>query len=143
MTIGTVTALADMTEKEWDAQLFAAKTGLAPMLGWTLSYHTLRSKGSASGFPDRVLARERVIYVETKSTSGRLSEAQRRWLDGLAKAGAEAYVWYPSDLDEVARVLGKRWSYSMISRALVSSDLLTVLEPGSMWIPGAGRRDGR
>jgi hypothetical protein len=124
--------LRDLTEKTWDAQLFASKTGLAPMLGWRLTYHTLRSKGSRSGFPDRVLVRERAIFAELKSETGTVSEAQAEWLDGLARAGAECYVWKPSDLDEIGRILSLR-----DGRARVRD----VLQPRSLWLPGIGRAD--
>jgi hypothetical protein len=101
----------DITEKEWDAQLFSKQKGLATMLGWELCYHTLRSKGSAPGFPDRVLVRDRVVFVELKREGQKVRYTQRQWMNGLAAAGAEVYLWFPSDLDEVANVLGKRWTF--------------------------------
>jgi hypothetical protein len=109
--------LEDILEKEWDHTLFNSKNGVAAMLGWRLCYHTLRSKGSQSGFPDRVLVRERIIFVELKrELTGKKSEDekrqptehQREWLDGLAAAGAEVYLWRPSDLDEIAKILSWR-----------------------------------
>ncbi len=98
----------DPLEKEFDYQLFNSKKGLAPMLGWRLCYHTLRSKGSQSGFPDRVLVRERVIFAELKREKGVPTPAQIEWLNGLAAAGAEVYLWRPSDLDEIAKILSHR-----------------------------------
>ncbi len=98
----------DPLEKEWDHLLFNSKKGLAPMLGWRLCYHTLRSKGSQSGFPDRVLVRERVIFAELKREKGVPTPAQIDWLNGLAAAGAEVYLWRPSDLDEIAKILAAR-----------------------------------
>ncbi len=118
----------DPLEKEWDFQLFNSKKGLAPMLGWNLTYHTLRSKGSQSGFPDRVLVRERVIFAELKREKGVVTDAQRDWLDGLAAAGAEVYLWRPSDLDEIARILNGR-------RNFVHPHGLTVDEYGARWLP--------
>jgi hypothetical protein len=109
--------LEDVLEKEWDKTLFDRQKGLAPMLGWRLCYHTLRSKGSQSGFPDRVLVRERIIFVELKrELTGKASvdrdrqptEHQREWLDGLASAGAEVYLWRPSDLDGIGYLLSQR-----------------------------------
>lgn len=100
--------LADILEKEWDYQLFNSKRGLAPMCGWRLCYHTLRSKGSQSGFPDRVLVRERVIFAELKREKGVPTPAQVDWLNGLAAAGAEVYLWRPSDLDEIGLILSRR-----------------------------------
>lgn len=107
--------LEDILEKEWDATLFNSQKGLAPMLGWRLCYHTLRSKGSQSGFPDRVCVRRgRIIFVELKrELTGKASvdrdrqptEHQREWLDALAVAGAEVYLWRPSDLEEIGQIL--------------------------------------
>lgn len=98
----------ELTEAQWDDQLFAPKTGLAPTLGWTLSYHTLRSRGSESGFPDRVLVRERVVYLELKKATGKLSAAQKRWTLALLEAGAEIYVARPADFDDITAILRHR-----------------------------------
>jgi hypothetical protein len=100
--------LEDILEKEWDATLFNSQKGLAPMLGWSLAYHTLRSKGSQTGFPDRVLVRDRVIFAELKREKTKPTPSQVEWLDGLAKANAEVYVWRPSDLDEIGEILSMR-----------------------------------
>jgi len=113
-------ALVDVAEKEWDFQLFNARAGLATTLGWT-SYHTLRSRGSQPGYPDRTLWKQRHLFAELKrELTGRKSEdanrrpkpAQVAILDGLATAGAEVYLWRPSDLDEVARILGRPWTFA-------------------------------
>jgi hypothetical protein len=65
-------------------------------------------RGDARGFPDLVLVgRHAVLYVELKDRHGRLSDAQTRWLERLAKAGQATYVWRPADWasGEVERVL--------------------------------------
>lgn len=123
--------LDDILEKDWDAQLFGSKEGLVTLLGY-ISYHTLRSKGSRAGFPDRVLVKDRVIFAELKRekrVSSPVGPEQVMWLDRLAKGGAEVYVWRPSDWDEIGRILGTPgrppWA------------------PQSMWIAGRGRRDGQ
>jgi hypothetical protein len=101
--------LGDILEKEWDATLFNSQRGLAPMLGWRLCYHTLRSKGSQSGFPDRVLIRRgRVIFAELKREKGKPTDSQIEWLDALANAGQEVYLWRPSDLEEIGRILSSQ-----------------------------------
>jgi len=47
-----------------------------------------------AGFPDLVLARDRiVIFAELKADGGRLSDAQRDWLSALP----DSYLWRPSD----------------------------------------------
>lgn len=57
------------------------------------------------GHADLLLARERVVYAECKSEGGRLKKAQVQWLRTMRRAGAEVYVWKPSDRPEVERVL--------------------------------------
>jgi hypothetical protein len=149
--------LHELLETEWDAQLFRGSKALAPMLGWT-SYHTLRSKGSKTGYHDRTLVRDRILFVELKrepeigkrgqplKLSHDVTDDQRAWLDKLAAAGGEVYVWRPSDLDEIARILSNRWRpvYHISGRAPIALALASVDErwvPGSLWIPGVGRAD--
>jgi hypothetical protein len=97
----------ELTEKEWDQQLFDRKTGLATMLGWN-TWHVLRPKGSPAGLPDRLCWRDRIIYVELKREKGKLSDAQVRVLTALARAGGETYVWFPADLEAARDVLQAR-----------------------------------
>lgn len=96
-----VAAWADMTERDWQAEVVK----LAQLLGWKKAYHTYDSRRSHSGFPDLVLVRDRVVFVELKSTSGKLSPAQAEWILALGKANAEVYVARPDDLDELVAVL--------------------------------------
>lgn len=81
-----------MTEKEFQSDIVKA----AKMLGW-LCFHPYRSTRSEPGFPDLVLVRDRVIYAEVKTATGRLSMHQKAWLHALEAAGQEAYVWRPAD----------------------------------------------
>lgn len=99
-------ALADLSEKDWEAQLIgsANRPGLARQLGWRV-YHTLRSKGSQPGYPDWTLVRERVLWIECKTETGRVSDAQKQWIRDLLTAGAEAYVLRPRHLDQAAIIL--------------------------------------
>ena len=94
-----------MTER----QLQDAVVRLARMSGW-LVYHTHDSRGSAPGFPDLCLAREgRLVFAELKSARGRVTPAQRLWLDTLRAGPAEAYLWHPMDwLDGTVERLLKR-----------------------------------
>lgn len=135
--------LDEILEKDWDAQLFNTQRGLAPSLGWTLSYHTLRSKGSRSGFPDRVLIRERVIFAELKREKTKPTPEQVRFLDGLAAAGAEVYVWRPSDLDEIGRILSIRWGFATHCSPAFLSSPSEGWTPNSLWMAGQGRYDQR
>ena len=69
---------------------------LAAHLKWQ-TYHTYDSRRSKGGFPDLVLWRNRLLFVELKSTKGTLRRDQRVTLDGLAAAGASVHIWRPID----------------------------------------------
>jgi hypothetical protein len=78
----------------------------ARMRGW-LVYHTHNSRKSAKGFPDIVaVRRSRLIFAELKDERSRLRGEQHEWLDALDKVvDVGVYVWRPSDLDEILRLL--------------------------------------
>ena len=142
MSLRIAKPLEDYTESEWDGQMFRGDKSVAKMLGWRLCYHTLRSKGTQTGFPDRVLVRDRVVFVETKSMKGKPTEDQIDWLNGITRAGGEAYLWRPSDLDEAGRVLSKRWVF--LPRPAEGGRLHdgeTYWVPGSIWVCDRGRYD--
>ena len=62
-------------------------------------YHTWMSLHSAGGFPDLVAVRHgRLLFIELKRETGNTRANQQEWLDELREAGAEAYLWRPSDL---------------------------------------------
>lgn len=92
-----------------DAVLDAARLG-----GWLAAHHTdsRRMKGDP-GLPDIILAHPRrgVLFIETKTRSGRLRDGQRLWADALAAAGASARTVRPADLGAAAR-----WLASELSR---------------------------
>jgi hypothetical protein len=52
---------------------------------------------TCKGWPDLVLLRERVLFVELKSATGRLSADQQRVIAQLQRAGQYALVWRPAD----------------------------------------------
>lgn len=92
-----------MREREWQAQVVQA----ARLLGWSV-YHTHDSRRSEPGWPDLALVRERLVMAELKTDTGRVSEAQQRWLALLDAAGVETYLWRPRDVDSVLSVLRRR-----------------------------------
>jgi hypothetical protein len=80
--------------------------GTARLLGWRIFHarvartaHGWRTAVSydGAGFPDLVLARDRVLFAEIKLERGRLGPEQVTWLEVLREAGQEVYVWRPSD----------------------------------------------
>lgn len=78
-----------------EAQLLANVRRVAKLLGWRC-YHTWNSQNSEAGFPDVVLLRPpRLIFAELKRQSGVVSPEQQAWLQGLAEAGYECYLWRP------------------------------------------------
>ena len=88
------------SEADFQRQVIA----LARLRGFTV-YHTYDARRSVRGFPDLVIARAgrdgrpgRCIFAELKSETGRVTLAQRQWLDVLGACGScEAYCWRPSD----------------------------------------------
>ena len=83
---------ANMSERQLQDQVLE----LAQIRGW-LVYHTHDARRSQPGFPDLVLLRDRVVFVELKSQLGQLTPSQLEWLTRLWDVGAEAHVWRPSD----------------------------------------------
>lgn len=98
-------ASGDVTEAQWQATVL----DVAGFGGW-LAYHTHDSRRSQKGFPDLVLVRDRVLFVELKTDAkaSKLTRDQQRWLGALDRAGAEVHVWRPSNYDAVVRILQGR-----------------------------------
>ena len=93
-----------MTEAQFQRQVIE----LAELYGW-LVYHTHDSRRSQPGFPDLVLVRDRVLYRELKTDTGKIRPDQRTWLIRLSEAGADAEIWRPSEWDGIAQELsGKK-----------------------------------
>jgi len=89
-----------MTEKDFQSQV----EKIAKQCGW-LCYHTYDSRRSEPGFPDLVLVKERVIFAELKTDSGKLSPAQMIWEQKLIAAGAEYRLWRPGDIQNIVKIL--------------------------------------
>lgn len=68
-------------------------------------HHETDSRRSKRGFPDLVIVGYRVIFVELKSDTGRVSFDQLGWLDDLREANAEVYLWRPQDWEGARKVL--------------------------------------
>jgi len=92
-----------------EAALLDAVRKLAMLTGW-VPYHTHDSRRSEAGFPDLVLVnvrQRRLLFIELKSTRGRVRAQQGIWLGILAAVGAETAVWRP-----------EHWRDGSIERAL-------------------------
>lgn len=85
-----------MSERDFQTEVIK----FAKMLGWVY-YHTHLSKNSVAGFPDLVLAKDRILYRELKSEKGRLTKDQKMWGERLRAAGGDWQVWRPSQLEQI------------------------------------------
>mgnify|MGYP003134989332 CR=1 FL=1 len=82
----------------------------AELAGWEKTYHTFNSKRSTPGFPDLCMVRDnRLVFAELKMTKAKPTKPQQEWLEALgAVPGVEAYLWRPSDIDEILECLGAK-----------------------------------
>jgi hypothetical protein len=98
------TTIATMTER----QLLDSVIELAELLKWRCVHFrpgmnrrgvwsTAMAGTQSAGWPDLLMARERLVVVELKSAKGRTTPHQLDWLACLANAGIEVYVWRPED----------------------------------------------
>ncbi len=66
-------------------------------------------QADGKGFPDLVLVGNgKLIWIELKAATGRLSEEQKQWQEALEASGQEVHVFRPEDwlsgrIDEVLR----------------------------------------
>lgn len=73
--------------------------------GWRVAW-TWSSQHSPKGWPDLVLCRPpRFEVAELKLVTGRVSQAQKIWLEELADCGIAAHLWTPDDWDQIERIL--------------------------------------
>lgn len=107
-----------------EKQFQAAVVELAERAGW-LVFHVgdarkiVHRQGrpvvvpdpEAGGFPDLVLVhpkRRRVVYAELKKHDGRVRPKQKVWLEALAAAGQETFLWRPEHMDIIEKELTRR-----------------------------------
>lgn len=88
-----------MTERDLREQV----RELCKLFGWKMHFNWL-SIHSPRGFPDLFLAnveQKRVIVAELKTEKGKVTPEQEEWLAVLRACGIEAYVWRPSQFEEI------------------------------------------
>lgn len=95
-----------MTLAVSEEALQSAVIDIAHKLGWRITHFRPARTADGSwrtavqgdkGFPDNIMVRgTRTVVAELKSERGRLEPAQAAWLQALAQAGIEVYVWRPS-----------------------------------------------
>ena len=89
-----------------EAELQKAIIAFARAQGWLVAHFrpakTTRGNwitpvsGDGAGFPDLVLVKNRVLYVELKSELGKLSTSQDMWMSALKHSGENIFTWRPS-----------------------------------------------
>lgn len=85
--------------------LFTGRYALAPMMGWHCD-HIADSRGvGMEGFPDWILIREVVIFVELKRERDRLRGEQTAYAVRLMRAGAWYELWRPGDWQRIGEIL--------------------------------------
>ncbi len=59
------------------------------------------------GFPDLILLHPKggMLVIELKSSKGKVTPAQKRWLSSFDRAGIATHVVRPEDLSFVSRIL--------------------------------------
>lgn len=104
---------ASVSERDWQKQV----VDLAQIFHWRVAHFrpAQTSKGwrtavsaDGKGYPDLTLVRDRVLYVECKTETGKVSDAQKEWLTALNAADVEAYVVRPRHFDAITVVLRAR-----------------------------------
>jgi hypothetical protein len=105
----TLFPTVELLEHQFTEQVIGTKNkpGIARQVGFRV-YHTYRSKRSEPGWPDWALVRERFITLELKTSSGKVSDAQKAWGRDLISGGVEFYIPRPADLDLLALILSSR-----------------------------------
>lgn len=108
-----------MTEADWQRTVIDT----ARLFGWRVAhFRPARTKhggwvtpvaADGKGFPDLVLARDRVIFAELKTQKGKPTPDQDAWARAITAAGLEMYLWRPSDLEDVANILRRRGGCTM------------------------------
>ena len=95
-------ATIQMSEQELSDKVIE----LAHLFGWRIAHfrpamtkHGWRTPVAADGkgFPDLVMVKDRVVFLELKSTRGSLTDEQVQWQEALTLAGAEHHVVRPQD----------------------------------------------
>lgn len=109
-----MTGKPKVTEAAFQAQVIA----LARLCGWRVAHFrpAQNARGDwrtpvaadGAGFPDLVLVRDRVLFVELKTSTGKLTRDQVEWGGALLKAGATWTRWRPEDWATIERTLQRR-----------------------------------
>jgi VRR-NUC domain len=106
----------DLNPKPDEQSFEVCVAEVARLAGWRcVHFRAARTKHGwrvptaydGQGWPDLTLVRPpRLVFVELKSQTGKLSDSQRDWLDVLRLLpNAEVHVWRPADWDALVETL--------------------------------------
>ena len=98
----------DVLEPESEKAFQARILQVAEVYGFTFQYHTYNSRRSAAGYPDVTLLNPDAgvgVMAEFKVKGGKLTNAQRDWLNALTECGIDAVLWTPAIEDEIVNWL--------------------------------------
>lgn len=108
--MGTSVVVSDVPQPDWDEPRFQRwVVATARANGWLVRIMDQRGRpgwrGQASdkGWPDLLLVRDRVVWLELKARDGTLREDQKVVLAALQAAAAEVYVVDPSSWESLLR----------------------------------------
>lgn len=99
-----------------EAQLQEAIIDTARLTGWLVAHFRAAktSKGwrtpvsaDGKGFPDLVLVRGRVVYMELKDAKRKVTPEQEQWIRALLAADQEAYIVRPESLSLALGLLAR------------------------------------
>ena len=63
-------------------------------------------EAEGKGYPDlTAVGRGRILAVELKSATGKVTPEQAAWLEAFSRCGAEVFVWRPADLAAIPTIL--------------------------------------
>lgn len=118
--------MADYPPPRSEASTQSVACDAAELFGWWRAHfrpaqtkHGWRTPGTfeaGKGWPDLVFVRDRVLVVEFKGDDsrgrcGKPTAEQTAWLDTFDRAGVEAIVVGPDDIDALITVLSARPNY--------------------------------
>ena len=94
-----------------EAELQRLICKLAVAQGWRVyrthgGFQKIKPNPGCAGFPDLILCKRNVLYVEVKGEKGRVDAEQTAWHEALVAAGARVRVWRPGDWVTIEEELG-------------------------------------
>ena len=101
-------------KKITEAEFLSQVIKLARACGWKVAHfrpaQTARGwrtavQGDGKGFPDLVLAKRCVLFVELKVPPNKCTPEQLEWIEDLTSARARALIWTPDDWPEIKDTL--------------------------------------